>query len=119
MVPFCSFFIQETRKAIRDFRKNKILEEVDSCFIIIMSHGKEGGFFTADTHYEFMHEKDVTEQFNNSSCPALIGKPKVFIYQYCRYTITPKSKDHKLQLVLVIIQLFTPIFWLKNRRNRR
>nr|XP_027232060.1 caspase-1-like isoform X2 [Penaeus vannamei] len=73
----------ETIKAIREFRSNEELNSVDSCIVIIMSHGRdEKSFFTSDNLYLSVNE--VVERFSNRECPALKGKPKIFIFQYCR-----------------------------------
>lgn len=80
------FLFQETIKAIREFRSNEELNSVDSCIVIIMSHGRdEKSFFTSDNLYLSVNE--VVERFSNRECPALKGKPKIFIFQYCRYVI--------------------------------
>ncbi|XP_063606310.1 caspase-1-like [Penaeus indicus] len=73
----------ETIKAIREFRSNEELNAVDSCIVIIMSHGRdEKSFFTSDN--QFLSVNEVVERFSNKECPALKGKPKIFIFQYCR-----------------------------------
>ncbi|CAL4169370.1 unnamed protein product, partial [Meganyctiphanes norvegica] len=73
----------ETVKALYAFTRDPELQEVDSCIVIIMSHGCDGrSFYTSDNHY--LPINDVLEKFNNSQCPALMGKPKIFIFQFCR-----------------------------------
>lgn len=73
----------ETIKALREFLSHEELKSVDSCIVIIMSHGRdEKSFYTSDNLYITVN--DVVERFSNKECPALKGKPKIFIFQYCR-----------------------------------
>ncbi|KAG7167939.1 caspase-2-like [Homarus americanus] len=75
----------ETIQALREFKSLPELSQVDSCVVIVMSHGHDHkSFYTSDNQY--LTVNDVVEVFNNKSCPALIGKPKIFIFQYCRGT---------------------------------
>ncbi|KAK7080920.1 hypothetical protein SK128_000721 [Halocaridina rubra] len=75
----------ETVKALREFKNLEKHKSVDSCVIIIMSHGRDDkSFYTSDN--EFLNVNDIIERFNNRECEALKGKPKIFIFQYCRGT---------------------------------
>ncbi|XP_045592525.1 caspase Dronc isoform X2 [Procambarus clarkii] len=75
----------ETIKALREFQALDDLNYVDSCIVVIMSHGRdEKSFYTSDNN--FLSVNDVVERFSNKECPALQGKPKIFIFQYCRGT---------------------------------
>ena len=53
-----------------------------------MSHGKGGSqnegtlIYTSDG--KFIASEEVISYFNNRGCPALIGKPKIFLFQFCR-----------------------------------
>ena len=38
-----------------------------------------------------IHTEDIYSRFNNSNCPALLGKPKFFIVQACRGEETDRS----------------------------
>ncbi|XP_045105932.1 cell death protein 3-like isoform X2 [Portunus trituberculatus] len=73
----------DTIKALRDFRNMKEHNNVDSCIVVFMSHGRDDtSFYTSDNNYLTVH--DVVERFNNRECPILKGKPKIFIFQFCR-----------------------------------
>ncbi|XP_064077421.1 uncharacterized protein LOC135195033 isoform X3 [Macrobrachium nipponense] len=73
----------DTIKALRDFRNNEEHKNVDSCIVVIMSHGRDGkSFYTSDNQHLTIN--DVVERFSNSECESLRGKPKIFIFQYCR-----------------------------------
>lgn len=75
----------QTIQALRDFRNMKEHGDVDSCVVVFMSHGRDDtSFYTSDNSYLTVH--DVVERFNNRECPILKGKPKIFIFQFCRGT---------------------------------
>ena len=85
------FFSKVTTK--RNLRYNEFISEIDAfsslrehstsdmCVVIVLSHGNTG----------LVHATDGREvpidwllgQFNNDGCPALKGKPKLFIFQAC------------------------------------
>ncbi|XP_068210216.1 caspase-3-like [Palaemon carinicauda] len=76
----------DTIKALREFRNNEEHKNVDSCIVVIMSHGRDGkSFYTSDNQHLTIN--DVVERFSNSECEYLRGKPKIFIFQYCRGTV--------------------------------
>lgn len=80
----CFSAVQQTIQALRDFRNMKEHGDVDSCVVVFMSHGRDDtSFYTSDNSYLTVH--DVVERFNNRECPILKGKPKIFIFQFCRY----------------------------------
>lgn len=75
----------ETLKSLVQFRDDTILQKVDSLIVILMSHGCERNiFYTSDEEMVLCDE--VIDTFTTSVCPALYGKPKVFIFQMCRGT---------------------------------
>ena len=60
-------------------------------FVFILSHGNQYGICGKDSipgnkseNNVLNVEKDVLPLFNNSNCPSLCDKPKVFIMQACR-----------------------------------
>ena len=54
----------------------------DMAVVIILSHGRHGLVAAADGRE--IEVEWVLRQFNNDGCPALKGKPKLFIFQACR-----------------------------------
>ncbi|XP_043095770.1 caspase-22 [Puntigrus tetrazona] len=63
------------------------------CFVCcIMSHGNEAGLMGCDD--QICPLNDITSPFDGDNCPALVGKPKVFIIQACR--------GHKMQTKVVV-----------------
>lgn len=69
-------------------KSNPYLHKTDCIVVSIMSHGEEGDtqessqIITADARK--IQVSWILEQFNNVNCPALINKPKIFIFQICR-----------------------------------
>ena len=73
---------QETMDELRIFRDDIRHKSCDSCVVIIMSHGTSNMFYTSEGSP--INDEDVLEVFSNSGCPALLDKPKLFIFQFCR-----------------------------------
>ncbi|CAL4255171.1 unnamed protein product, partial [Meganyctiphanes norvegica] len=73
---------KQTFKAISEFTKDPELKDVDSCIIVIMSHGDKEGFYTKD--HKRISIDYVIHKFSNTNCPLLKDKPKIFILQFCR-----------------------------------
>lgn len=94
------FFHQEIRDKIKEFSKTDDLRKVDSCFVIVTSHGTEStedeesnteiqgtDYHSASrqANYEKVLCTEVCDYFTTEACPQLAGKPKIFIFQLCRY----------------------------------
>ena len=75
----------------RCFFKLKLNEILNSeecnlhdCFVLyIDSHGKEHGFVTANNNVFEYHK--IFELFCNANCQKLIGKPKIILFDCCRW----------------------------------
>ncbi|XP_076358068.1 caspase-2-like isoform X5 [Tachypleus tridentatus] len=67
---------------VEAFSKKPEHEHVDSCVVIILSHGEYDIVYGTDAE-EIRIEK-ILDCFNNESCPLLQGKPKMFFFQACR-----------------------------------
>merc|ERR1712000_586103 len=50
--------------------------------IILLSHGNED--FIQGVDGEGIHIRDIVQTFNSKNCPAMKGKPKLFITNACR-----------------------------------
>jgi hypothetical protein len=74
--------LSEMEKAIEDFTKDSRHASADMCVVAIMSHGKEKAIISHDN--KELKVNWILEQFNNTNCPLLKGKPKFFIFQACR-----------------------------------
>ncbi|XP_052760768.1 uncharacterized protein LOC128203403 [Mya arenaria] len=72
----------EMVKKLQDFSQDPGHALGDCCVVCILSHGEEGYIFGADGK---KFELDaVFSLFDNTCCPDLRGKPKMFIIQACR-----------------------------------
>lgn len=82
---------------IKKFSQYKELRNVDSCFIIISSHGNIHPQYEITEIVGVDHNEenemqncktvlctDILDYFTAESCPHLAGKPKIFIFQLCR-----------------------------------
>ncbi|XP_068202072.1 uncharacterized protein [Palaemon carinicauda] len=92
----------DTIAALERFREKDIHRNADSLVVIFSSHGIEDEFFTSDG--ESINYKTVYQMFSDTNCPYLIGKPKIFMFQFCREPQTattpyssPKSPKHRKQ----------------------
>ncbi len=47
--------------------------------VVVLTHGAEGRVYTSDGRC--IHTESILSKFNNQHCPALMGKPKLFILQ--------------------------------------
>lgn len=68
-----------------------MLVDIESVFVVVSSHGYERPHLS-DTDFRctdglLISLYEVVEYFNNHNMPALIGVPKVFIFQMCRSVI--------------------------------
>jgi len=83
------------------------LGKVDSCFVIVTSHGTEAqgskdkennteiqgldySTVSKQENYEKVLCEGIYDYFTAEACPQLAGKPKIFIFQVCRYVILLK-----------------------------
>merc|ERR1712179_100599 len=58
--------------------------DVDVCFVCIMSHGADDGVILSADLKLINIEHDILDRFNNKYCKAMRGKPKVFLFLACR-----------------------------------
>ncbi|WAR14588.1 CASP2-like protein [Mya arenaria] len=78
----CQLHFDEMVKKLQDFSQDPGHALGDCCVVCILSHGEEGYIFGADGK---KFELDaVFSLFDNTCCPDLRGKPKMFIIQACR-----------------------------------
>nr|XP_045604100.1 ankyrin-3-like [Procambarus clarkii] len=75
--------LEGTHNALNNFRSDGDLANVDSAFICVLSHGVDREtFLTSDD--EKMTTNEVRNMFKDEACPLLKGKPKVFLFNFCR-----------------------------------
>ncbi|XP_017556914.1 caspase-6-like [Pygocentrus nattereri] len=59
------------------------------CFgCVFLSHGEESHVFA---HDDMVDIKEITALFRGDQCKSLVGKPKIFIFQACRWDITDNA----------------------------
>ncbi|XP_044731660.1 caspase Dronc-like [Chrysoperla carnea] len=94
---------KDMRLKLREFTNdsNTLLSEVDSCFVIVMSHGGEDRspeetiFWTHDNYK--IKASEIIESFSNSNCVLLQDKPKIIIFQVCRGVLEDRAlKKHNI-----------------------
>ena len=67
---------------LRDFAQLSHHKMVDSCVIILLTHGLEGQIYGSDA--KLINLSEVFNFFDGNVCPGLHGKPKFFLVQACR-----------------------------------
>lgn len=78
----------------RKFAKHPDHQLLDSCVVVVLSHGHYDNFVGSDCAFLSVH--DFITCFNAVNAPLLRGKPKIFFFQACRGKIGSKV-DMKCQ----------------------
>lgn len=82
---FC--YLQEMDTLIDQLVDSPQLARTDCLFFAILSHG------SVDNNMDHVEFRDssyvrtdmICNRFNNTNCLSLVGKPKVFLFPFCRY----------------------------------
>ncbi|KAI8501662.1 luteolysis [Branchiostoma belcheri] len=82
---------QEIEDGVRAFSQRKEHRRVDSCVVVLMSHGDEGVIYGTDDIP--VQLDDIFGMFDNKNCPSLMEKPKMFFIQACRGPNIYKGED--------------------------
>ena len=69
-------------ESVEEFSQMEEHEASDMCIVVVLSHGKEGAVISREG--DGVSVAWIIDQFNSKRCPALVGKPKLFILQACR-----------------------------------
>ncbi|KAL0130803.1 hypothetical protein PUN28_002425 [Cardiocondyla obscurior] len=97
---------QQIKNTIKEFSKKNELRKVDSCFVIVTSHGTgdeennteiQGIDYhrtSRQTNYEKILCTEIYDYFTTEACPQLAEKPKIFIFQLCRGKKVQKDVAH-------------------------
>ena len=67
---------------LRDFAQLPQHCTVDSCVVVLLTHGLEGQIYGSDA--KLINLTEVFGFFDGNVCPNLQGKPKFFLVQACR-----------------------------------
>jgi caspase-like apoptosis-related cysteine protease len=82
-------------KLLRELVQSEYLKRIDSFFLCIQTHGDLLNGHTimefSDGNREFTDV--IVTLFSNTNCPALVEKPKVFFFPFCRGKISDKLKN--------------------------
>ncbi|XP_062603141.1 caspase-2-like [Saccostrea cucullata] len=73
---------KEMAQKLEDFAADAAHYMADAAFVCLLSHGEEGYIFGTDGRK--LQLDSVFKLFDNSNCPSLLGKPKIFVIQACR-----------------------------------
>ncbi|KYN10178.1 PREDICTED: caspase Dronc-like isoform X2 [Trachymyrmex cornetzi] len=96
VVTYLNLTGQAMKDIIKEFSKRDDLNKVDSCFVIVTSHGMEDEesnteiqgtdyhIASRQANYEKVLCTEVCDYFTAEACPQLAEKPKIFIFQLCR-----------------------------------
>lgn len=81
-------------KLMLELKKLQNLKSFDSFVFCLQTHGD---LYMHQTICEFSDGQTITvdriiETFSNANCTALVGKPKVFFFPFCRGTISDKER---------------------------
>lgn len=65
---------------------SKNLRRADSLIFAMLSHGamQEGHTKIEFSDGSTMNLDDILIEFNNQNCKSLVGRPKVFLFPFCR-----------------------------------
>ena len=77
-----NFSLQEMLLTLRDFAQLPQHSTVDSCVVVLLTHGLEGQIYGSDA--KLINLTEVFGFFDGNVCPNLQGKPKFFLVQACR-----------------------------------
>jgi len=86
------YWFQNFIALIEEFKQKFEQNPVDSCVVVIMSHGECNTVLTKDMQYINLWEQ-IVYQFDNLHCPVLLGKPKIFIIQACQTFKVPSRTE--------------------------
>ena len=70
---------------IKKFAQDQCQDSAACSMVVIMSHGGKGGKIMGYNDQPIFVHQDVLIPFSNNNAPGLRGKPKLFIFQACRY----------------------------------
>ncbi len=78
---------KETKDLLTDFAGDQCHASGACAIVAIMSHGGKGGKIIGYNGKSFFVHKDVLAPFANDASYYLRGKPKLFLFQACRYSL--------------------------------
>ncbi len=80
----------EISKTVEDFSKQDHSQS-EMCILVVMSHGGNGYLLGSDIGPDgkgkIVFQEDLLNMIERDAAPQLDGKPKLFIFNNCRYMI--------------------------------
>ncbi|XP_050722646.1 uncharacterized protein LOC127001684 isoform X3 [Eriocheir sinensis] len=74
---------EDTMKEVETIKKDRTLKATQACFFFFLSHGTNSKEFLA-ADGKRLNLDQLRNEFTNDRCPALAGKPTIFMTNYCR-----------------------------------
>ncbi|XP_076813539.1 caspase-6-like isoform X1 [Clavelina lepadiformis] len=90
---------EEIEEVIEEFLNSSRNFAAPMSLVYIGSHGgqnqqdKRDYFYSGD--WEKVYIEDLCQKFSASQCPGLAGKPKIFLFQFCRGLTTTADRDEE------------------------
>ena len=95
-------YLQEIRTTLDQESQNQ-KPGANAFILCILSHGKEGVIVGTDE--EHIAIDTITAMFDGKSCPQLLNKPKIFVFQACQgseYRFAPSSTSSERVRTVVL-----------------
>ncbi|MGH0115118.1 UNVERIFIED_CONTAM: hypothetical protein FKN15_070638 [Acipenser sinensis] len=90
---FSALDFREMKAELEQFSRLEEHRLADACVVAVLSHGVEGAVYGVDG--KLVQLDEIFQYFDNSSCPNLQNKPKVFFIQACRGDETDSGVDQR------------------------
>ncbi|XP_063880176.1 ankyrin-2-like isoform X1 [Scylla paramamosain] len=74
---------QKTKEILNFFRSSDKMAQVDCAVVCVLSHGVSQDTFITSDNID-MTVDEIYSYFTDDQCPYLKGKPKLFLFNYCR-----------------------------------
>lgn len=102
----CDVTADAMKELFEKFAKDPEHECLDSCVVIILSHGDSDIIYGVDG--EKVRVEDIFAMFNNENCPVLMTKPKMFFIQACRGSDNDSGVEAKETTDAGVVRTQTP-----------
>ncbi|CAK8688559.1 unnamed protein product [Clavelina lepadiformis] len=88
---------EEIEEVVDKFLKSCVDRDAQMTLVYVGSHGgqtqQEKRDYFCSTDLEKVYVDDLCQKFSASQCPGLTGKPKIFLFQFCRAVPTAADND--------------------------
>lgn len=93
--------MQQFKSLVDQLIASEYLDRADCLVFSVMSHGrlKKNRLEAQFADGKFIDvERDIIEKFSNQNCPALLHKPKIFIFPFCRFVFANYNNEQPIVL---------------------